>query len=259
MIIDAHAHIGDGKDEKDLVLSMDKAGIDYSFLIADSATGVYKTTTENVISICQEYPRLIGIGCVEYKHLDLAHTETLLKYLRDGKIHGIKLYPGYEDFYPYDEKIFPLYEGCQNLGKPVIFHTGLLQYGVPGKLKQSHPINIDEVAQRFPDLKIVMAHFGNPWIVDGTIVCWRNKNVFIDLSGYFGAGKISQKTADYFLKDLAYFKGFLGDFKKCLFGTDWPLASQKEYVKVVEQLSMTKEEKDMVFWKNAKELFGLDI
>lgn len=259
MIVDSHAHIGDGKNEKDLIVSMDKAGIDYALLIADSATGVYSTSTEDVIRICAENLRLKAIGCLEYKSLDSEQIDKWIGYLKDGKIHGVKFYPGYEDFYPADEKIFPFYEQCQSLGKPIIFHTGLLQQDLPGKLKQSHPLNIDELAQKFPELKIVMAHFGNPWVIDGTVVAWRNKNVYVDLSGYFGDGQIPQEQANYFLNDLTYFKGFLGNFNKCLFGSDWPLADQDEYLKVVNQLRMTDEEKDLVLWKNAEEIFGLDI
>lgn len=237
---------------------MDEAGVDYALLIADGAVG--GTSTERVVKTCEENPRLKAIGCVEYKTLDDKQIQKLVGYLKDGKIHGVKLYPGYEDFYPLDEKIFPLYEACQKMGKPVIFHTGMLMEGVPGRLKQSHPLNIDCLAHRFPELKIVMAHFGNPWIVDGTAVVLRNKNVYIDLSGYFeGYTHIPKEDIKFFVRDLAYFRGFVRSFKRCLFGTDWPLCSQKEYLEAVRQLPLTDEEKNLVFWKNAQELFGLDV
>lgn len=258
MVIDSHAHIeGDKFTVKDLLASMNEAGIDFSILIADSASlGNKGITTDQVVRIGEGNPRLKPIGNVEYRNLDADHIQTLVNYLKHGKIYGVKLYPGYEDFYPADEKLFPLYEQCQNLGKPVIFHTGLLAQELPGKLKQSHPLNTDEVAQRFPKLKIVMAHFGNPWVIDGTMVAWRNKNVYVDLSGYFGQ-KIPKAHMRFFKYDLRILSSWLQGFHKCLFGSDYPIASQDEYLKVVKQLPLLSEERDLVLWKNAKNIFGL--
>ncbi len=258
MIIDSHTHVGN-KTTKDLISSMDEAGIDYSLLIADSAPLGDWMSTDEVIKICEGNNRLKAIGCIEYKNIDSDQIEKLITYLQDRKIYGVKLYPGYEDFYPLDEKLLTFYEKCQEINKPLIFHTGLLQSGLPGRLKQSHPLNIDDLANKFPNLKIVMAHFGNPWIIDGTMVARRNKNVYVDLSGYFGEGKFSKEHVDFFKQDLNYFRGFLDGFEKCLFASDWPQCSQREYVNAVNQLPLTDEEKNLVFWKNAKNIFQLDI
>lgn len=260
MIIDTHTHLENKQNTaKDLLASMNEAGIDYAMLIADRAPLENGTTTNQVIKICEENKRLKAIGCIEYKSIDSRQIEKLINYLKEGKIHGVKLYPGYEDFYPLDDKLFPLYEECQKINKPLIFHKGLLQAGVPGRLKQSHPLNIDDLANKFPELKIVMAHFGNPWIIDGTMVARRNKNVYVDLSGYFDSGQIPKEHIDFFKQDLIYFRSFLDSFKKCLFATDWPHCSQKEYVNAVKQLVLTDEERDLVFWKNAKEIFSLEV
>ena len=260
MIIDSHTHI-EGKTVKELLSSMDEAGIDYAMLIAGSAPLEDGITTDQVIKICAENPRLKAIGNVEYKTIDDNQIQKLIDYLGESKIYGVKLYPGYEDFYPLDEKLFALYKHCQQMSKPVIFHTGVLEIGLSGLLRQSHPLNIDEVANKFSELKIVMAHFGNPWIRDAAAVAAKNENVYVDLSGFFTeyAPIHSQEDIDFFAQELAYFKNFVGDFKKCLFGTDWPLYSQKEYLDAVRQLPLTDEEKDLVFWKNAKEIFGLEI
>jgi predicted TIM-barrel fold metal-dependent hydrolase len=235
---------------------MNEAGIDYSLLIADGAVeGTY-----GVIKICEENPRLKAIGNVDYKTIGEEQISNLIDLLKIKKMHGVKLYPGYQDFYPLDEKLFPLYEAAQILGKTVIFHTGSLMKGFPGLLKQVQPLNIDDVANKFPDLKIVMAHFGNPWVVDTATVMYKNKNVYVDLSGYFETFRpIPKKDIEYFVQDITYIKNWVGDLKRCLFGTDWPLYSQKEYLEAVRQLPLSDEEKELVFWKNAKELFDLDI
>lgn len=262
MIIDSHTHnYTDGNKTftaKDLLHSMDEAGIDYSLLLADPLEG--GTNTDGVIKVCEENQRLKAIGCIDFKRFSKDQIDTLITSLRKGKIHGAKLYPPYEQYYPQDERLFPFYKQCEELGKPIIIHTGFMQPGLPGLLKHSHPLNLDEIANAFPNLKIVMAHFGNPWIIDAMMVLVKNKNVYIDISGYFEVyTSIRSKAVKYFIQDLTYIKNYLGDFKRFIFATDWPLYSQKEYLEAVQQLSLTDEEKDLVFWRNAKEIFGLKI
>ena len=263
MIIDAHTHnsteAGRIHNAQDLIASMDEAGIDYSLLIADGFVSG-GTTTEEAIKISAEYPRIKAIGSVTYATLDAAQIRTLINYWRAGKIYGVKLYPGYENFYPSDERLLPLYARCQEIGMPIIFHTGFLMVGFPGLLKQAHPLNVDDVASAFPALKIVMAHCGSPWIIDAAAVALRNKNVYTDVSGYFKEfSPITRSAVDSFIQDLNEWRSIVGDFRRCLFATDWYLYSQKEYLGAVRQLPLSEEEKDLVFWKNASEVFGLDL
>lgn len=261
MIIDAHTHVGEFHKKKfppeNLLTSMDEAGIDYSMVISlDSAEE--GMPIDEIIKICDKYPRLKPIGNFDLDD-GIKQIDRLKEYLKKGKIHAIKFYPGYQNYYPMDERVLPLYEFCQSLGKPIIFHTGVLASGSKGVLKQIHPLNIDEVANMFPNLKIVMAHFGNPWVMDAAVVVSKNPNVYVDLSGYFGEWvSIAKEDLEMFIRVLTDFKTFAG-FKRCLFGSDWPLYNQKEYVEAVNQLSLTEEEKDLVFWKNAKEVYKLKI
>ncbi len=263
MIIDAHTHAGEFHKKQfpaeTLIASMDEAGIDYSMVISlDRAEE--GSSIDEIINFCDKYPRLKPIGNFDLDDFGTEQIDKVKKYLKDGKIHAIKFYPGYQNYYPVDERILSLYEFCQSIGKPIIFHTGVLASGSKGILKQIHPLNIDEVANKFSDLKIVMAHFGNPWVMDAAAVVSKNPNVYVDFSGYFGEWvSISDEDLEMFLRVLKDFKIFTGGFKKCLFGTDWPLYNQKEYLEAVQKLPMTEEEKELVFWKNANEIYQLKI
>ena len=55
--------------------------------------------------------------------------------------------------------MFPLYEVCEELSTPVLLHTGTTGLG-DCQVVFSKPEYVDEVCQRFPDLNVVMAHFG---------------------------------------------------------------------------------------------------
>jgi len=51
------------------------------------------------------------------------------------------------------------------------------------KLKYAHPLNVDDIAVDNPELKIVMCHLGNPWLIDCQQILHKNRNVHADISG----------------------------------------------------------------------------
>lgn len=265
MIIDVHTHIGKmgGKtwDFKQLLVSMDEAGVDYSLVITleQSTSTKPQPSVADIIKICDKSPRLIAVGRIDYDDLIDQQIEEMIGYLKSKKIVGVKFYLGYQKYHPNDKKLWPIYKFCQVNNFPVIYHTGVLETGFPGLLKSSHPLNIDEVADQFPDLKIVIAHMGNPWIMDCAAVVAKNKNVYMDFSGYFSEYQsLDPEEVEMFIRQLKDFKVFAG-FKKCMFGTDWPLYNQKEYLEAANKLPMAEEEQKLVFWKNAVTVFNLEI
>jgi hypothetical protein len=115
--------------------------------------------------------------------------------------------------------MFPIYEFCQDARVPVLFHTGTTALG-DCEIKYSKPELLDEVCQAFPDLKVVMAHFGWPWPDVAIAIALRNPNVFIDVSGW-KPRYIPQSI-------IPYLNGTLQD--RFLFGTDYPMLRQKEWL-----------------------------
>ena len=43
------------------------------------------------------------------------------------------------------------------------------------------PAAIDCLSRRHPDLKILMAHYGNPWWEEAWKITWSSPNVYADL------------------------------------------------------------------------------
>lgn len=63
---------------------------------------------------------------------------------------------------PYDDAIYyPVYAKCAELGVPVCLNVGIPGPRVPSKCQE--PFALDQVCHFFPELKIVMAHGGEPW------------------------------------------------------------------------------------------------
>jgi len=97
--------------------------------------------------------------------------------------------------HPYgDNAYFPLYEAVRDHGRAAVFHTGFLvhRFFDPGYLlgredyidiTHMRPATLDRIARAFPDLKMLMSHFGNPWWEEAWKIVTSNQNIYADLCG----------------------------------------------------------------------------
>lgn len=263
MIIDAHTHIhldpgAKGQRVKDLLKAMDAAGIDMAAVFAAPINGL---STERVLSdIAPHEDRLFAVASVSpVMHGFQRAPSRIGRWLAEGRVRALKFYTGYEHFFPADARLRAYLKLLVKYDRPVIFHSGDLYDKIPGaKLKYSHPLAIDELAAEMPDLKIVIAHLGSPWALDAAQVCYKNKNVYSDCSGFtYGAFDAGQRRR--FVRMWETFdeitEGHAAD--KILFGTDWPISDMRSYLDVVRACAGGEVSCEKVFSKNAKLLFGL--
>lgn len=264
IIIDAHTHIGKGHlinaNPKDLLKSMKTAGIDRACVFAGELNNC--STEELLNSLSKYHDVLYPIGSVSPLSEKRPSLDQVEKWLLNNDIYGLKFYPGYEFFYPYDECARPYLELLAKYGRPAIFHSGDTYNKVAKtKLRYAHPLEIDELASELPDLKIIIAHFGNPWVIDTAEVCLKNKNVYADSSGivYNTFLDEDKKLFKYFLETFMRYTLTHTSFgkRKLIFGTDWPISNQSDYVVFMNTL-FEGEAADDFFWKNAKEVFNLE-
>jgi len=201
--------------------------------------------------------KFIG-GCtinpIEYEQDDIIALEDEIK---KGIFKAIKLFHGYEFFYPNQEECTPIYELAKRNKIPVLFHTGDV-WGPRTKLKYTHPLNVDEVAVSFPDVKFVLCHLGNPWITDAVEVLYKNNNVYADLSGFVLGKEANKNYCDGRLKaimDGIYYSNLIID--KLMFGTDYPLTNYDFYIKFISKLDLSRKEFNRIFFDNAAKFFNI--
>ncbi len=137
----------------------------------------------------------------------------------DLGLKGIKMGPIYQDFNPLDSRALAIYERAQALHLPIILHQGT-SYPREARLVHASVIAWDEVAIRFPELKIVLAHMAHPWQIDCIVTIRKQPNVYADVSALF-----YRPWSFYNCMRLATEWGVLG---KLLFGTDFPVATPEE-------------------------------
>lgn len=271
MIIDSHTHLGKKRNhfyrEEELLASMKENKIDYAVVVSITLDEFTTDEEKEAIETAKKHKELLALGNItEPALVNKKVIDNLENHLKEKTIRGVKIFLGYKPFWPYDERLYPIYELCQKYDFPVIFHTGYTYSLIKGaKLRYSHPLNIDDVASDFPNLKIILAHMGNPWLIDCAAVLYKNKNVYADLSAFFSEFTVPFPESEkvdfrFYLKELRKILGSLG---KLLFGTDWPIYPHSEYLRAanwaLESLNITAKEKELIFFKNAVNLFRINL
>ena len=182
--------------------------------------------------------------------------ELFAECLKKRDCVGLKLYPGYNAVSLNDPRHDPYYQLAEQFNVPVVIHTGELS-GHRGLLKFSHPLTVDEVAVRFPNVRFVMAHYGNPWIADATAVAAKNPNVYLDLSGLAEGNFSADRYCRHFHGHLEYIRTwlvYLNSWDKIMYGSDWPLVNIPAYAEVIRRL-IPEEHREKVFFENACRVF----
>jgi hypothetical protein len=139
-----------------------------------------------------------------------------------------------------------IYRHCEARGLPVMIHTGTSVF--PGaRCKYGRPMEIDDVAIDFPDLRIIMAHGGRPlWMDEAFFILRRHPNVHLELSGIPP------------LKILEYFPRLEEIADRVLWGTDWPSPGVRDLKQNLEQfrsLDLPDHVKHKITVENALRLF----
>ncbi len=121
----------------------------------------------------------------------------------------------------YDDPAFwPVYARAEELGLPVLFHTGfvlLTDRDAEDGVSSDHlrPVCLDLVARRFPGLRFVAAHLGMPWYEEAAMLARFHANAYVDLTGS-PAGWRNRRSPAWFQEHLYWD----GAFRKVVFGTD---------------------------------------
>lgn len=180
----------------------------------------YTLTNDAVARIAEKSgDRLIPFAGVDPNAGEAAVAE-LKRAVEKLGMRGLKVHGSANSVYINDRRrMYPIYEFCQEVGVPVLIHTGTTGLG-DCEIKYSKTELVDEVCQSFPDLRVIMAHFGWPWPDVAVAIALRNPNVFIDVSGW--KPKYVPQSV------LPYLNGLLQD--RFLFGTDYPMLRQKEWL-----------------------------
>ncbi len=231
-----------------LLNQMDEAGIEKSVLFALEAPILY-ASNEFVARVCKEHPsRFIGYASVNPNRNDAC--DQLQHAIENLSLKGLKLHPPLQNFYPNDRIAWPVYDLASELGIPVVFHVGSTPFGNLVKLKQADPILIDDIANDFPYLKIILTHLGTLWHNESLMITEKHPNVFIDTAAY-----------PYEIKEILTEKMIMRvGPEKFIFGTDFPMPYEgklhqlKDFTDCIINLKISNELKERILALNFETL-----
>ncbi len=123
---------------------------------------------------------------------------------------------------------------------------------------------IEAMARRFPDLKILMAHFSNPWWEEAWKVSLSTPNVYADLSGGTAILRSTRMWAEMFAPEGRILEGSI---RKLCFGSDTGYFREGEfpfepyiafYERLFDAVGLSEDLRQLVNRGNIRSLFGLD-
>jgi predicted TIM-barrel fold metal-dependent hydrolase len=222
-------------------------GVSHSVVLAEVTpltTGI--SSNEFVGEYCSEVDELIPF-CAPNPFLERDLVRSAEKLVSRYDFRGFKIYPSYLPMAPNDARLYPLYGFAQEVGMPVMFHTGISTF--PGaRLKWGSPLLLDDVAVDFPDLPVVLAHGGRDlWFDEAFPLARIHPHVYLE-----GSGLPPAKLLQY-VPRLSVLAG------KVIFGTDFPVVpSISSAVASVRGLSLPDDFVADMLGGTARRLLRLD-
>jgi uncharacterized protein len=224
-----------------LETSMQQAGIDISLALplawkAENVDGINRWA-----ALHNRHPVYL-LGTI---HPDVTEPEKVIRTVAEYGLKGIKLHPEFQDF-KFDElRVEKIVRACIKYDIFILTHAGCdIQFPPP---PNSDPKSLAELHRKFPELKLVIAHFGSWGLWEEVEKYLIGLPVYLDLA--FIAGYIQESK----LVDMIQRHGS----KRILFGSDSPWRDQTEYVNFVKGLPLGEAEKEDIFWRNAAKLLKL--
>ena len=261
-VIDAHCHIYPQKIATKAVAATDKfygvtaygngtvtnlrnvcekAGIDHAIVQSVATTPKQVKSINDFIAFEVENSDgfLTGLGTL---HPDSDDYKGDIEHIIELGLKGVKLHPDIQGFKMDGEKLFQMYELCQEKKLTMLVHTGDYRYD------NSNPDRVENVLKNFPDLIMIGAHLGG-WSV------WEEAskrlsgfdNFYVDCSSSFG---FSNKEV---------IKNALLEYgpDKVLFGTDYPMWGAEEELENFLSLGLSDADNCKILSENAKRLFSI--
>ena len=140
-----------------LLRLMDECGFERAVVFAPFA-GQWKdregTPTDWIASVVgSNADRIVGYAALNPERPDAI---PMLHHARELGLRGVKMHPAFERWSVGSPKAYEFFAAAQEVGMPLDFHTGVHGH----QLSAYHPLAFDDVACRFPALKLVFEHVG---------------------------------------------------------------------------------------------------
>ncbi|MBN1381470.1 MAG: amidohydrolase [Deltaproteobacteria bacterium] len=164
--------------EDTFIKMLDETGVIYACI----GTGRHASIEHTAALAARHKERLIPWARISPKS-GMPGVRALEHAVKELGIRGFEVSTFREQLYPNDKKYYPLYAKCVELGLPVRIYC-TMNYAPDRAMDFGRPIYLDEVARDFPELTIIAALGGWPWVPELVGLARRHQNIYIDLAAH---------------------------------------------------------------------------
>ena len=231
-IIDAHTHVGSfgswaqvACTGDQLLSEMDQFGVEKSI--------VFSTDNELVKEVVTRFPQRF-VGYVWPNPYESGSRDLVQTALRNWGFRGIKLHPLFHAFLPTDAVVEPFMEEARHSKVPVAIHSGHPPFSLPW--------SIGELAERYPEVRIIMLHMGHGhgvYIQAAINTAKRYDNIILETSGTPMHTKIKEAVQK------------VGE-QRVVYGSDIPFHHTSVELQRVKMADLSEHELRLVLHDNAE-------
>lgn len=225
---------------QDLLRREQEAGLD-KFVVLCAATAPAQVIPANnwIIGLQESHEEIIGFGTLHPGYQD---WEKEVERLKRAGIKGLKFHPEFQGFWMDDPGLLPIMEATWK-DFIFIFHVG--DRAAPED-NPSCPFKMSALARRFPEARIIAAHFGGylhwEWALEELV----GANVYLDTSSSLHCIPDDQLQAI-----LAKHP-----FERILFGSDFPVFDPVKEIERVQRRMRLSDSRFDDLMTNAGALFS---
>ena len=244
-----------------LLAEMEESGVDVSVVLAVfTASRQVVSINTWVSSLYQLGNALIGFGTI---HPQFEGYRDEIQRMKELGIKGVKFQPSFQEFYPDDERMFPVYEELIKAGLIILFHAGdeikpvEKIYSTPERLARMFDTMQDEINscdyrvhtgdEQRSTAKIVIAHLGGYRMWDQVEEHLLGRDLYFGTSYVFG--HLDSSRAARIIRSHG--------IDRVLFGSDFPFSQQQKDIQAILELDINQGEKERILGRNAALLLGL--
>lgn len=179
---------------------------------------------------------------------------------RNLGMKGIKLMPMYGGYKPDSRELDYLWQYATKNGLPVLLHTGTT-FIDKAPLECTLPRLLDNVASRFPEVRMVLAHLGHPYEGECIATIRKHSNVYADCSALH--------YRPFQLYHSLMLLQEYGVWNKLLFGTDFPFTTVDASLSGMRKLNdmlqgtalprLDMEKMEEMFQRDTLSLLGISV
>ena len=234
-----------------IVADVKAMGVEKTVITGRDCQTTYGSPSNNksVLEFCRAHPDFfMGFWGID-PHKGMDAVREVEKVIKEYGMKGIATDPYLAHISPCEARYYPIYAKCCELNVPVFITMAPPAQVAGAVLAYTDPRDVDVVARDFPELKIVMSHASYPFVHEAIYACYRNKNVYMDLSEYEAA-----PMCETYIRAM---KEMIAD--KIVFASAHPFVDIKDCLANYEKMELPADVKEKVMYTNACKILGLPV